>query len=116
MTSVEKVKAVCKERKIPISKLEKDLGFANGYVGQLRKGVFPADRLLSISQYLDIPIEYFINETTEEQKESPTGETGEAKKLLTRDKYRDFLKELSMDDLIALNADIADEMRGRGNK
>ena len=39
MNSVEKVKAICKERKIAISKLEKDLGFSNGYIGQLRKGV-----------------------------------------------------------------------------
>lgn len=38
MNSVERVKAICKERKIPISRLEKDLGFANGYIGQLRKG------------------------------------------------------------------------------
>lgn len=45
MNSVENVKAICKERKIPISKLEKDLGFANGYISQLRKGVFPYDRL-----------------------------------------------------------------------
>lgn len=45
MTSVEIVKNICKERKIPISKLEKDLGFSNGYISQLKKGVFPADRL-----------------------------------------------------------------------
>lgn len=45
MNSVERVKQLCKERKIPISRLEKDLGFANGYIGQLRKGTFPDDRL-----------------------------------------------------------------------
>ena len=45
MTSVERVKAICKERKIAISRLEKDLGFSNGYIGQLRKGVFPDDRV-----------------------------------------------------------------------
>jgi hypothetical protein len=28
MNSVDRVKAICKERNIPISKLEKDLGFA----------------------------------------------------------------------------------------
>ncbi len=40
MTSVERVKAICKGRKIPISRLEKDLGFGNGYIGQLKKGTF----------------------------------------------------------------------------
>ena len=29
MNSVERVKKTCKERKIPISRLEKDLGFSN---------------------------------------------------------------------------------------
>ena len=49
MNSVERVKEICKERKIPISKVERDLGYANGYIGQLKKGVFPADRLLDIA-------------------------------------------------------------------
>jgi len=58
MNSVERVKQLCKERKIPISRLEKDLGFANGYIGQLRKGTFPDDRLLKIAEYLNISASY----------------------------------------------------------
>lgn len=60
MTSVEIVKNICKERKIPISKLEKDLGFSNGYISQLKKGVFAADRLKKIADYLDTSIEYLM--------------------------------------------------------
>ena len=56
MNDVEKVKQVCKERKIPISKLERDLGFANGYIGQLKKGYFPSDRASKISDYLGIAL------------------------------------------------------------
>lgn len=66
MTSVERVKAICKERKIPLSKIEKDLGFANGYISQLRKGTFPADRLQKIADYLDLSPSFLINGTTEE--------------------------------------------------
>ena len=58
MNSVERVKEICKERKIPISKVERDLGYANGYIGQLKKGVFPADRLLDIAEYLGVTSEY----------------------------------------------------------
>lgn len=58
MNSVERVKKMCKERKIPISKLERDLGFSNGYIGQLRKGVFPDDRLRKISEYFGVSLEY----------------------------------------------------------
>ncbi|MDF2858355.1 MAG: helix-turn-helix domain protein [Neobacillus sp.] len=60
MNSVEKVKALCKERKIPISKLEKELEFANGYIGQLKKGSLPNDRLIKIAEYLKVPSEYLL--------------------------------------------------------
>lgn len=68
MNSVERTKQICKERKIPISKLERDLGYSNGYIGQLRKGVFPADRLAEIANYLSVSATYLM--TGEEKKES----------------------------------------------
>jgi transcriptional regulator with XRE-family HTH domain len=58
MNTVERVKALCKERKIPIYKLEKDLGYANGYIGQLKKGSFPDERLKQIAEYLDVSLGY----------------------------------------------------------
>ena len=70
MNGVERVKAICKERKIPISKLERDLGYANGYIGQLRKGIFPSDRLMEIADYLSISHTYIL--TGEETKNAPT--------------------------------------------
>ncbi len=63
MTTVEKVKAICKERKIPISRLERDLGFANGYIGQLKKGTFPDDRLSAIADYLNVQVSYLTGES-----------------------------------------------------
>ena len=74
MNSVDKVKSLCKERKIPISRLEKELGYANGYIGQLRKGTFPNDRLVEIAKYLNVPTAYL---TGEEQKKPATHEGGE---------------------------------------
>ncbi len=70
MNGVDRVKAICKERKIPISKLERDLGYANGYIGQLRKGVFPSDRLMEIAKYLSVSHTYIL--TGEEAKKAPT--------------------------------------------
>lgn len=60
MNAVERVKLICKERKIPISRLETDCGFANGYIGQLKKGTFPDDRLRKISEYLDLSTEFIM--------------------------------------------------------
>lgn len=73
MNCVERVKTICKERKIPISKLERDLGFSNGYIGQLRKGVFPADRLAKIASYLEVTSDYLL--TGEKAQKTPTRES-----------------------------------------
>lgn len=82
MNSVERVKTICKERKIPISKLEKELGFSNGYIGQLKKGTFPADRLEKISKYLGVTTTYLMN-----------GNENSSEALSERDK-RDIAKDL----------------------
>ena len=68
MNMVDRVKAICEERGIPISKLEQDLGFSNAYIAQLRKGVFPSDRLLAIADYLDVPYRFLV---TGENEKSP---------------------------------------------
>lgn len=70
MTSVERVKAICKERRIAISRLEKDLGFSNGYIGQLRKGVLPDDRLRMIADYLNVTTQFLM--TGENSSEDPS--------------------------------------------
>ena len=80
MNSVERVKRICKDRKIPISKLESDLGFSNGYIGQLRKGVFPADRLAKIANYFCVTIDYLL--TGEKEKSPISGEIGPSKQDL----------------------------------
>ena len=61
MNCVERVKQICKERKIPISKLERDLGYSNGYISQLRKGIFPGDRLKEIADYLGKSPNYLMS-------------------------------------------------------
>ena len=92
MNSVERVKALCKERKIPISKLERDLGYSNGYIGQLRKGTFPDDRLKEIAQYLSVSIDYLM--------------TGEDKSGLSDKKYYINEETAEMADKIFHNKEL----------
>lgn len=89
MNSVERVRKLCKERKIPVYRLEKELGYANGYINQLRKGVFPADRLLEIANYFSVSVDFLM-----------TGETEKAPALTDKDK-RDVAREVDkiMEDL-----------------
>ncbi len=78
MNSVDRVKNICKERKIPVSRLERDLGFSNGYIGQLKKGTFPADRLNSIANYLNLSPQYIMtgqeNETEQYYHDEETAQ------------------------------------------
>lgn len=69
MTSVERVKQLCKERKIPVARLERELGFSNGYIAQLRRGTFPAERLAAIAEYFGCDVEYLMYG---KEKEKPT--------------------------------------------
>ena len=83
MSTVDKVKKICKSRKIPISRLEKDLGFSNGYINQLRKGTFPSDRLALISKYLDVPISELLGDNINSPNDT-----------LTDSDYKDIAKSL----------------------
>ena len=56
MNEVEKVIEICKERDIPITRLEKDCGFSNKYITNLKRGTFPYDRLVKIAEYLNVPL------------------------------------------------------------
>lgn len=82
MDSVELVKQICKDRKIPISRLEKDCGFANGYIRKLKEGKFPSDRLLIIANYLNLSTEYLL-----------TGNDNPEAELTVKDN-RDIAKDL----------------------
>lgn len=95
MNSVDKVRKICKERKIPIYKLEKDLGFANGYIGQLRKGTFPDDRLVMIADYLGVSCDYLMG-TENTKKETPTV-TSERDRKIKR--ATELLERYSEEDL-----------------
>lgn len=60
MNAVEMVKEICKERNIPISRLERECGFSNGYISKLKKGYFPIDKAKKIANYLNIDVNVLI--------------------------------------------------------
>ena len=82
MNTVEKIKAELKAQKIPVSRMERDLGFSNGYLGQLKKGTMPVGRLQAVAEYLGKPLMHFLPDgavkrvvdmTEEERKEIEQG-------------------------------------------
>ena len=67
---VEFIRASCKNQGSSITKMEKDLKFANGTVGKWANGKRypPKDKLLLVSDFLQISSEELMGE---EQKEKP---------------------------------------------
>ena len=52
--SVQFVRDLCRQRQIPVSTLEKDCGFSNGYLNPKKMTRIPYDRAVIIGNYLGI--------------------------------------------------------------
>lgn len=61
MTLKERIQGLCKEKKIPVSKLESDLGFGGGYVSKMDKSTPTTAKIQAISEYLNVSIDYLLN-------------------------------------------------------
>lgn len=58
MTPAEVVLNLCQSRKVPVSKMERECGFSNGYIKKLRDGKIPAERVKIISDYFQVPYSF----------------------------------------------------------
>lgn len=73
MSLYDRIKALCDEHKIAVTKLESELGFARGSIGKLRnqKGT-SSERIEAIANYFGVTADYlmtgrkyYLNEETE---------------------------------------------------
>ena len=67
MDAVERIKQMCRDRGISFAKLERECGFANGYLTALRLGKMPADRLQKVADYFEVSTKFLL--TGEEDEE-----------------------------------------------
>ena len=58
--SVQFVRDICQQRKIPISQLEKECGFSNGYLNPKKMIKLPYDRAQVIADYLGISVDLIL--------------------------------------------------------
>lgn len=66
MEIVERVRLLCKEKGIAISKMEKDLGYGNGYFNPKKLRAIPSSRLKEIAEYLDVSVNELLGENDKE--------------------------------------------------
>ena len=57
---VEYVRQLCREKGIPVSQLEKECGFSNGYLNPKKMAKLPYDRACVIADYLAVPVEQVL--------------------------------------------------------
>lgn len=62
MTGVEYVRMICKEKGIPVSKMEKDLGYGNGYFNPRKLKKIPIGKAPEIAEYLEIDVFSILSE------------------------------------------------------
>ena len=60
---LDKIKALCKEKKTSVARLEKQLGFGNGVIGRWDKSVPSYERLTAVADALDVSVAYLTGET-----------------------------------------------------
>ena len=73
MTSVEKIKKLCRETKgVSLHKLEMDLGFGNAYFSKLKK--VPAERLYAVAKYFSVPYESLLDDDEKEKTATDNGD------------------------------------------
>ena len=56
MSEAERIRQICASKGIRISKLEKDLGFGNGYINPKKVTHISHERLLKIAEYLSVSV------------------------------------------------------------
>lgn len=92
---VEFIRASCKNQGSSITKMEKDLKFANGTVGKWANGKRypPKDKLLLVSDFLRISIEELMGEEQKEKPSTPEGDGLDAKAQATLNKMKKLSPE-----------------------
>lgn len=60
MTTLEIIRELCKKNHISLTKLEEDLGFSNGSISKSTVQYMRSDRLMAISKYFNVTMEYLM--------------------------------------------------------
>ena len=61
MTLKERVKNLCKSNGISMNQLEKELGFATGYISKLDKSTPNSKNIQKIADYFNVSVDYLIS-------------------------------------------------------
>lgn len=111
MTTTERILSICKDRGIPIYRLEKACGFSNAYISRLKKGFIPDEKLSLIADYLGLSMD-FLKHGEAGDADPPPPESKEIEMLLMEARKAEPADvRIAIDVLRSLNAKRDDQMR-----
>lgn len=62
----EKIKALCKKKGVSLSRVERDCGFARGYLSKLESSTPNAKKLQVLADYFGVSLDYLLSKTEQE--------------------------------------------------
>lgn len=74
MTTLERIKDLCKERGITVSVLEDRLDFPNNTIYQWKSRTPGTDRLQKVADYFDVSVDYLLGRTDKKRYYDLTGQ------------------------------------------
>lgn len=114
MSTKDRIKELCKNNGISANKLEKNLGFAAGYISKLDKSTPNAKNIKMIADYFNVSVDYLMTGNEMEF----TAEMAEIDLKLSRMKERTKLYALKLSKLSKSDQDtimsLIDRMNGEG--
>ena len=94
MNSVDVLLALCKQRKIAVSRVERDLKYGNGYFKSLKKKEIPGNRLSEVADYFGVTMDYLLGATPESYLLGTEYQLKEAEKAYDKETDPDKRDEL----------------------
>lgn len=114
MNSVDVLLALCKHRKIAVSRVERDLKYGNGYFKSLKKKEIPGNRLSEVADYFGVTMDYLLGATPESYLLGTEYQLKEAEKAYAKETNRvkrdelggliDVLRDSVEDQKLAISA------------
>lgn len=78
---VERIKALCKQKKITIQKLEKELGFGNGTIRRWDTTKPASEKVSAVASFFGVTVEY-IQDGEQKQPSVPEGLSEKNQRLI----------------------------------
>lgn len=89
MNVLERMKALCKENNISITKLENEMGYGNGSLAKAKN--ISGERVYEVAQYFGVSMEYLMGK----ENKKPTDDSGLSE---TKRELIDFANSLSEEE------------------